>query len=70
MKVCEYCGKKAMAGRTHRHRHSAWAQRAPKTGRWFSVNLQTVHVNAGGGTTRKVTTCTKCMKAGRTLRSV
>jgi large subunit ribosomal protein L28 len=71
MKVCHFCQKGAMAGRSHRHRHSgAWAHRAPKTNRWFSPNLQTTHIPAGGGTSKKVSVCAKCLKAGKTLHSV
>jgi large subunit ribosomal protein L28 len=70
MKVCHFCGKGAMAGRSHRHRHSAWAQRAPKTNRWFLPNLQTTHVSAGGGNRKTVSACAKCLKAGKSLHGL
>jgi large subunit ribosomal protein L28 len=70
MRACHFCGKGAIAGRSHRHRHSAWALRAPKTNRWFLPNLQTTHVAAGGGNKKKVTACTKCLKAGKSLHGL
>lgn len=69
MRACYFCGKGAMSGRSHRHRHSAWAQRAPKTGRWFSPNLQTVRLRTSGGNTRAALVCAKCLKAGKTLKA-
>ncbi|HEY3413222.1 MAG TPA: bL28 family ribosomal protein [Armatimonadota bacterium] len=70
MRECHFCGKGAMAGRSHRHRHSAWAQRAPKTNRWFEPNLQVTHVSAGGGNQKRVLACAKCLKAGKSLHGL
>jgi ribosomal protein L28 len=55
MKVCAISGRKAQTGRRTRHVHSGqWAHRAPKTGRTFEVNLQTVTVPIPGGGTKKI----------------
>ncbi len=70
MRVCHFCRKGAIAGRSHRHRHSAWTQRAPKTNKWFHPNLQVTHVSMGGGNKKKVLACAKCLKAGKTLHGL
>ncbi len=42
--------------------------RAPKTKRRWNPNLQTVRV-AHGGSTRQVTVCAKCIKAGKVVKA-
>jgi large subunit ribosomal protein L28 len=39
-----------------------------RTPRRWNPNVQSVRVPAGGGTTRKITACTSCIKAGKTLQ--
>ena len=69
MKICEVCGKSPQFGQNIRHVHSgAWALRAPRTKRRWLPNLQTIRVPHGGAT-RKVTICTKCLKANKLARA-
>ena len=71
MRACHFCGKGAMAGtQPSPTGHSAWAQRAPKTNRWFEPNLQVTHVSAGGGNKKRVLACAKCLKAGKSLHGL
>jgi large subunit ribosomal protein L28 len=39
-----------------------------RTNRRWNPNVQSVRVPAGGGNTRKITACTSCIKAGKTLQ--
>jgi large subunit ribosomal protein L28 len=57
---CDVCGKKPSFGMSVSHSHR-------RTSRRWNPNVQSVRVPAGGGTTRKVTACTSCIKAGKTL---
>lgn len=69
-RVCEFCGKKPMAGQNIRHVHSGgWARRAPRTKRRFLPNLQSVHALVNGAQ-KKIRVCTKCLKKpGRIVRA-
>ena len=69
-KVCEICGKKPMTG-NHIVRHGLEKYQGGIglhttgiTKRRFMPNLQTVRVKEGG-TTRRRTVCTECIRAGR-----
>lgn len=42
--------------------------RAPKTKRRWNPNLQTVRV-ANGAATRRMTVCSKCLKAGKVVKA-
>lgn len=69
-RICEVCGKRPMAGQNIRHQHGGkWERRAPRTKRRFLPNIQTVRVLTEKGTLRKMKVCTKCLKAGKVLRS-
>ena len=61
-KVCQYCGRGPVTGNavSHSNRH---------TRRRWLVNLQTVRIDAGDGTTFKVRVCTKCLKSGFVKRA-
>jgi large subunit ribosomal protein L28 len=71
-RVCEVCGKGPMFGHSIQHKHSGqWRYRAPKTGRQWSPNLQTVRAYVNGGkTVRRIRVCTRCLKVGKVLRAV
>ena len=56
-KVCEYCGKKPMFGATVSHAHNVRKRR-------FNPNLQKVRARVDGQV-KKVTVCTRCLKAGK-----
>ena len=69
-KVCEICGKKPMTG-NHIVRHGLEKYKGGIglhttgiTKRRFMPNLQTIRVKEGG-TTRRRTVCTECIRAGR-----
>lgn len=68
-RVCDVCGKGPQFGQNIRHQHSgAWALRAPKTKRRWLPNLQKVRV-VHKHTTRTMTVCTKCLKAGKVVKA-
>ncbi|MCK4856389.1 MAG: 50S ribosomal protein L28 [candidate division Zixibacteria bacterium] len=56
-KVCEICGKKPMFGSNVSHAHNV-------TKRRFNPNLQTVRARVDGKV-KKMTVCTRCLKAGK-----
>ncbi len=56
-KVCEICGKKPMFGSNISHAHNV-------TKRRFNPNLQTVRARVNGKV-KKMTVCTRCLKAGK-----
>ncbi len=61
-KVCELCGKSAVAGRRIQHHHSiGWKFKAPKSTRSFKPNLRTIKVDVDGDV-KSVSTCMKCYK--------
>jgi len=62
-KVCESCGRGPSTGNnvSHSNRH---------TRRRWMINLQSVKVDIGGGETRKMKVCTKCLKSGKVKRAV
>lgn len=69
MRECELCGKRPKAGQSIQYNHGGkWFRRAPKTKRLFVPNLQFTHMQRDGERVR-VKACTKCMKAGKTLRA-
>jgi len=62
MKTCQICGKKSMAGRYIRHKHSGlWERKAPQKTRVFKVNIQkrtVIYKNKK----MQAALCTKCIK--------
>lgn len=56
-KICEICGKKPMVGSNVSHAHNVSKRR-------FLPNLQTVRARVDGRV-KKVTLCTRCLKAGK-----
>lgn len=60
-KVCEICGKHAVAGRSRSHSHRT-------VNRTFSPNIQRVTVVMDGHR-RKMNVCTQCLKSGKVARS-
>jgi large subunit ribosomal protein L28 len=60
-KVCEVCGKHAVAGRSISHSHRT-------VNRKFKPNIQSVHV-VKDGRRQKMNVCTTCLKSGKVARS-
>jgi len=60
-KVCDICGKRPWVGYQVSHAHNR-----TKT-RWYP-NLQRVRT-VQGGRNKRVTVCTKCLKAGRVKKA-
>ena len=60
-KVCEFCGKHAVAGRSISHSHRTVA-------RTFKPNIQRVTVVVDGHK-KKANVCTRCLKSGKIARS-
>lgn len=69
-RTCDVCGKGPQFGQNIRHQHSgSWALRAPKTKRRWNPNLQTVRVANGKTSTRQMSVCAKCLKAGKVIKA-
>lgn len=60
-KVCSICGKKPMFGNNVSHANN-------KTRRRFNPNLQSVRAVVNKAA-RRVTVCTRCLKAGKVLKA-
>ncbi|MCC8183945.1 50S ribosomal protein L28 [Cloacibacillus porcorum] len=62
-KFCDCCGRGPATGNavSHSNRH---------TRRRWLVNIQSVKVDVGGGETRKLHICTKCLRSGKVQRAV
>lgn len=60
-KVCDICGKHAVAGRSISHSHRT-------VNRKFKPNIQRVTVFEDGKTPKK-NVCTRCLKSGKVARS-
>lgn len=60
-KVCSVCGKHPVAGRNVSHSHRV-------TNRVFRPNVQKVTALIDG-TAKKISICTKCLKAGKIVRA-
>jgi large subunit ribosomal protein L28 len=62
-KFCECCGRGPATGNavSHSNRH---------TRRRWLINLQSVRVDVGGGETRKLRICAKCLRSDRVKRAV
>lgn len=60
-KVCEFCGKHAVAGRSISHSHRTVA-------RTFKPNIQRVTVVVDSHK-KKANVCTRCLKSGKIARS-
>ncbi len=63
MAKCEICSKDVTYSMQVSHSHR-------RTARTFKPNVQTVRVNAGGNTTKKVKVCARCLKSGKVERAV
>ena len=59
--VCDICGKHPSFGKAISHSHR-------RTNRRWSPNVQTVRTVIGG-TPRKLSVCTSCIKAGKVTRT-
>ncbi len=60
-KVCEFCGKHAVAGRSISHSHRT-------VNRMFNPNIQRVSVVVNGRR-KKANVCTQCLKSGTIARA-
>jgi large subunit ribosomal protein L28 len=60
-KVCDICGKHAVAGRSISHSHRTVA-------RSFKPNIQRVHI-VKDGRRQKANVCTRCLKKGNLVRA-
>ncbi|HIT03272.1 50S ribosomal protein L28 [Cloacibacillus sp. An23] len=62
-KFCDCCGRGPVTGNavSHSNRH---------TRRRWLINIQSVRVDVGGGETRKLHICTKCLRSGKVQRAV
>ena len=58
--VCEVCGKRPSFGMSVSHSHR-------RTKRRWNPNVQTIRAVVGG-TTKRVSVCTGCIKAGKVTR--
>ena len=63
MAKCEICSKDVNFSMQVSHSHR-------RTARTFKPNIQTVKVNAGGNTTKKIKVCTNCLKSGKVERAI
>ena len=61
-KVCEFCGKHPVAGRSISHSHRV-------SNRVFRPNVQKITIKDKSGHVRKANVCTSCMKAGKVERA-
>ena len=61
-KFCDCCGRGPVTGNavSHSNRH---------TRRRWLINIQSVRVDVGGGETRKLHICTKCLRSGKVQRA-
>ncbi|MCK5215480.1 MAG: 50S ribosomal protein L28 [Candidatus Omnitrophica bacterium] len=72
-KVCEVCGKGSIPGRKYKRRGmikrkgGAGSKIVGKSLRRFLPNLQKVKI-LDKGTTKRVSVCTKCIKAGKIVK--
>ncbi|ERI04046.1 MULTISPECIES: 50S ribosomal protein L28 [Coriobacteriales] len=60
-KVCDICGKHAVAGRSISHSHRT-------VNRAFKPNIQRVHVVKDGRRVQ-INVCTRCLKKGNLVRA-
>ena len=60
-KVCDFCGKHAVAGRSISHSHRTVTRK-------FKPNIQRVNVFEGGKSPKK-NVCTRCLKTAKIARS-
>ncbi|MEG2310875.1 MAG: 50S ribosomal protein L28 [Clostridia bacterium] len=63
MAKCEICSKDVTYSLQVSHSNR-------KTARTYKPNIQTVRVNAGGNTTKKVNVCARCLKSGKVQRAI
>lgn len=60
--VCEVCGKRPSFGMSVSHSHR-------RTKRRWNPNVQTIRAVVGG-TTKRISVCTGCIKAGKVQKAV
>ncbi|PIE57219.1 MAG: 50S ribosomal protein L28 [Desulfobulbus propionicus] len=60
-KKCDICGKGPATGNNVSHAHN-------KTRRRMLPNLQKVRTVDGGGGTKRVTACTRCIRSGAVVK--
>lgn len=67
--VCEICAKKPQFGRQYSRAGSKALHRYifGKSPRMFRPNVQRIRVK-DGGTSKRITVCTSCLKAGKVTR--
>ena len=62
-KRCDVCGKGPQFGNNVSHANN-------KTRRRFNPNLQSIRVAASAGSATRQKVCTRCLKAGKVVKSV
>jgi large subunit ribosomal protein L28 len=62
-RACAICGKKTTFGRVVSHAHNVSSRR-------FKPNLQRVRVRQGAGSTRRISVCTRCLRAQTVQKAV
>jgi len=60
-KVCQICGKGPRTGCNVSHANN-------HTKRRWLPNLQSVRVDIGGGKTRRMRVCTRCIRSGKIVK--
>jgi large subunit ribosomal protein L28 len=66
---CHVCGKGPQFGQNIRYGHAGkWELRAPRTKRRWLPNLQSARILVDNVST-KVRVCTRCLKAGKVLKT-
>ena len=60
---CDICGKKPSVGNAVSHAHNL-------TKRRWKPNLQSIRTATPSGNARRMTVCTRCLKAGKVLKKV
>ncbi len=62
-RVCEICGRRTRVGNIVTHATNRLKRR-------FHPNLQKVRVRMPDGSIRKITVCTRCLKAGKVQKVI
>lgn len=61
--VCDCCGRGPATGNLISHSHI-------RTRRRFMLNLFSVRVDLGGGVTKRMRICSRCLRSGKVKRAV
>jgi large subunit ribosomal protein L28 len=59
--VCDICGKRPRTGNNVSHANN-------KSKRRFQPNLQRVRAQIKGGSVRRITVCTRCLRSGKVIK--